>query len=163
MLNIQIKYQWKPYVRVGIPAQTVGERLEYLRQKHRKITPKIIVSDAKPKNSVLHKAFEWNNTRAADLYRLDQAKYILRSIVICTLPNGQKCAPTKMWVNIQNGAHKNKRENVHIYDAMNNPKLRRLVIKQALAELEQWRKRYEDYVELAEIFKMITLVRKRAA
>ena len=163
MSDIRIKYKWKPYSRVGVPAQTVGERLDYLRKKYKRLTPQIIVSDAKPKDSVLHKAFEWNNNKAADLYRVDQARYMMRSIVICTLPTGEKCKPTKMWISIRSEKDKNKREDIHIYDAMSNPKLRRIVLKQALDELQQWKRRYEDYVELAEIFQAIATTHRKIA
>jgi len=62
-------------------AQRYGERIEVIIEgQDGNITPDDVVSDAKDKASPLHDFFEWNNARAANLYRTDQARYLLRSI-----------------------------------------------------------------------------------
>ena len=46
-----------------------------------KITPYEVLEKAKDENSELHKCFEWNDSIAAEKYRLQQAGNILRMLV----------------------------------------------------------------------------------
>lgn len=47
-----------------------------------KITPAAVVEAARAKNSPLHRYFEWDNTKAAQLYREDQARALIRSVKV---------------------------------------------------------------------------------
>lgn len=63
-------------------AQVYGSEIaELMESKGGKLTPYEVLIEAKKKNSVLHRFFEWNNTKAAEEYRLSQARYLMRQIV----------------------------------------------------------------------------------
>jgi hypothetical protein len=47
-----------------------------------KCTPQALVDSARDAASVLHKYFEWDDAKAAEQYRLTQARYYMRSINI---------------------------------------------------------------------------------
>lgn len=47
-----------------------------------KLTPEAVVKAAKSSMSPLHSSFEWDNTRAGHLYRLQQAADLIRSMKI---------------------------------------------------------------------------------
>ena len=73
----------KYYARNGAPfknkcAQKYGERLEHIAKQNKgKIKPSAVVSDAKDKSSVLHNYFTWDNTEAAEKYRIQQARELI--------------------------------------------------------------------------------------
>lgn len=46
----------------------------------RRCTPQALVDEARDPKSPLHKYFEWDDARAAEQYRLTQARYYMRSI-----------------------------------------------------------------------------------
>lgn len=149
-------YQWKPGSRIKIPAQAAGERLDYLNKLHGKLTAEIIVKDATPKDSVLHPVFEWNNRVAAHQYRLEQARHLLRSIVVVN-PESEKPKPIRAFVVVAEEAEK---QEVYIptMKALQDENYRKQVLARALAELQALRRKYNDLVELAEVFTAIDKV-----
>src|SRR5689334_21906454 len=56
--------------------------LSHLIDDNGPLTPPIVVKAAKPKNAPLHEYFEWDNNKAADEFRLEQACRMLASIRI---------------------------------------------------------------------------------
>lgn len=46
------------------------------------LTTEAVVAEAEPPESPLHPAFEWNDAQAGHLYRLDQARHLIRALVI---------------------------------------------------------------------------------
>jgi hypothetical protein len=60
-------------------AQTALTKLEDRRGRLR---PPDVVKAARPKGSPLHGYFEWNDGRAAELFRLEQAKQIIRKVTL---------------------------------------------------------------------------------
>lgn len=60
-------------------AQEIGEYLETFGDQ---VTAEEIVEDASRKASPLHDLFQWDNTKAAHLYRMQQARNILGHIEI---------------------------------------------------------------------------------
>jgi len=66
-------------VHVTIVAQEITRIIE---TNGGEVSPVVVVKKAKPKSSPIHDCFEWDNSKAARLYRLEQAKYLLRSVTI---------------------------------------------------------------------------------
>jgi hypothetical protein len=63
--------------------------LKDIEDAHGKLTPELIVQSSKNKKSVLHSYFEWNNERAAEKWRLNQASRLLTQIEVTTINDGQ--------------------------------------------------------------------------
>lgn len=51
-----------------------------------RVTPKLVVDTARDKKSPLHPYFEWDDRKAGEVYRLDQARTLIRSVVITQEP-----------------------------------------------------------------------------
>lgn len=63
--------------------QSVGETLEQLRVAHGgQLTPVHVVDAARDKASALHGGFTWDDTLAAHLHRVDEARYLMRHITV---------------------------------------------------------------------------------
>jgi hypothetical protein len=53
------------------------------------ITPELVVESSKNKRSVLHNYFVWDDTKAANAYRLMQATHLLRRIEVKVINDGE--------------------------------------------------------------------------
>lgn len=74
------QYGWKYNVKAD--PQKVGTELEAIYEEHGKLTPPLIVEDARNTDRETHQLIEWDNTTAAESYRLEQARHIMRNIII---------------------------------------------------------------------------------
>lgn len=132
--------------------QVIGERLEALRKKHRgELTPEDVVADARPKSSPLHSFFEWSDTKAAEAYRLAQARGLIRSVVV-TYTNGlTKAVTARAFVHIDESQTPHYRSLPH---ALAQENTRRMVLQRAWREFQSWRHRYEEMKEFATLFEV---------
>lgn len=55
-------------------------RIRQLETPDGTITPQTVIDDAKDPASPLHEHFEWDDTKAAHAYRIDQARELIRSV-----------------------------------------------------------------------------------
>ena len=46
------------------------------------LTPELVVEDARPEESPLHAHFEWDDQLAGEQFRLEQARKLIRSVVV---------------------------------------------------------------------------------
>jgi hypothetical protein len=63
--------------------EAIRERLQMLAdQNNGRITPDIVVADAKKKTSPLHDQFEWDAKKAASQYWVYQARQLIKSVKV---------------------------------------------------------------------------------
>lgn len=67
-------------VKGGVDAQTVGDELERIRDKHDGITPQCVVDESAPAEAALHECFTWDDAEAANEFRKVEARSIVRSV-----------------------------------------------------------------------------------
>jgi hypothetical protein len=66
-----------------VPAHIVHDELETIRLGHEgKLRPPDVVEAARPKEAILHPLFEWDNSLAAEQYRLHQARNVIRQVEV---------------------------------------------------------------------------------
>lgn len=136
-----------------VDPNTVGNHLEMLREQcHGEITPKDIVDDARNDNSPLHPFFEWSDSKAAEQYRLQQARGLIRSVVAIYVSDKNPAVRTRAYVHIPEGETSHYRETGH---AMALPQTRDVVLRKAWSELQAWRKRYRDLKEFSQLFAIV--------
>lgn len=87
-------YQWKMDGLYSVPAQAAGEELERIYDERGKIDPADVVDESRPETAVLHPCFEWRDDVAADKYREEQARSLVRCIV--TVQESDGAAPVKV-------------------------------------------------------------------
>lgn len=69
---------------LDIPA--VQDKLLSIKRLNHKVTPGAVVKAAKPPSSPLHPAFEWNDSTAANNYRLHQAASLIKTVHVSSPP-----------------------------------------------------------------------------
>jgi hypothetical protein len=154
-------YRFKKARRIkGVSAQKAGERIAELRERFGGgITPTQIVDEARRKTSPIHNAFEWSDTKAAEAYRLVQARMLIGAIVIVrdgSEPDEPKIIQANVSVNTESG-----RKYVSIQRAMSEAQLREQVLDEAYEDLQDWRKRYNSLKEFASVFDAIDYLPNR--
>jgi hypothetical protein len=82
--------------RTGMTAERMAGELERIWEKNgQRLRPENVVEEARPPDSVLHDEFIWDDTEAANLYRLGQA----RSLIKCTFFT-DKAGPIPEYVHV---------------------------------------------------------------
>lgn len=66
-----------------------GQELFRIRQKYKQLTPEAVVNEARKKDNPLHDYFIWDDRKAAEEFRKEQAREIIRFLRI-EVPGGKK-------------------------------------------------------------------------
>lgn len=139
-------------------AKAVGEHLELLRKKCKgELTPEDVVNDARHDNSPLHSYFEWDDSEAAQHYRLQQARGLIRAVVAVYVSDDKPAVRQRAYVHVPEPDAPHYRESGH---AMSVSKTRKMVLQRAWRELQSWRQRYRDLQEFADLFEVVDEVEK---
>lgn len=134
-------------------AKLVGEHIEMLRQKFKgELTPEDVLADARHDNSPLHSFFEWDNSAAAEQHRLGQARGLIRAVVAVYTRDDKPAIRQRAYIHVPEGRTSHYREASH---AMSQRSTREAILKQALAELQQWKRKYKDLQEFAALIDII--------
>lgn len=142
-------YQWKNGSTCKVDAQIAGEELERIRTRHNgRLDAKDVVEASRDPAAPLHDHFEWSDKKAASAYRVEQAKYVIRSVevVVSEEPDAR---PVRAFVSV---VQEQDRSYTSVSHALSDADLRRQVLTKALQELDAWRERYAELVELANVF-----------
>ena len=159
-------YSWIPGSRFGKNQDptVIGTELERLIDNNdQRLIPEKVVETAQNPMSPLHPLFEWDDAKAAQAHRIEQARHLLRSVQVTIITNKGQEITTRMTVT----SERHKQPGKHYYStteyALSNEELRAQVLKQALLELAAFRRRYAELSELAQVFHIIQKVTRRAA
>ena len=109
------------------------------------VTPEEVLEKAKDKNSELHKCFEWDDSIAAQKYRLQQARAIIVNLVYA--PRTEDEHPVRCF-QITTEKH-TYRPTTQVLVQEDEYKA---LLKRAKAELEAFKRKYHTLTELEAIF-----------
>ena len=133
-------------------AARYGSRITHLAEENGFITPRLVVDDARNPASPLHDYFDWNNKEAAEKWRIEQAKYLIRTISITVID--EKRPEIRQFYSITSTPEMDTEE-PQVYVTLNtiltDKEKRQEVIAYALRELRGWTERYRQYSELHEL------------
>ena len=130
-------YKFRNGYSLPVDAQTVGDRLTSIKdQLGRVYTPADVVADAKPWASPLHPCFEWNNRKAADLWREDQARHVIRSVeTVETSDDGTETRRPAFVSVCDRSQPRNESAYMAIADVLDDDTLRRRVLNDVTSQL----------------------------
>lgn len=131
-------------------AKIYGEHiLRMMKEKSIKsVTAREVLEDAKDETTPYHDHFDWDDTSAAEQFRLSQARQLIASIVEVKIIREEE-VPIRVFVNVIGSD--GERAYFPMEYAMARPKLANQVIANALKEVKNWSIRYKEYQELARI------------
>lgn len=123
-------------------AQQLGRILEGLGESP---TPKQLVDAARSKSSPIHGLFEWDNTVAAERWRLSQARNHINHLEIVIVCDGER-QHTKAYHSVVIATDDSAdRCYASAVSVRRSSDLSKQVIATATEELAYWRKRYDEY------------------
>ncbi len=123
--------------------QKIGVALTKISDAHKgKLLPKMVVDEARAPNHVLHRHFEWNNEVAAEAYRLDQARALIRCI---DMVDDEDERPKPAFLSIADKAGTSYRT---VGEVLASSDLQMLALKQAERDFEAHEKRLRAFSDL---------------
>jgi hypothetical protein len=130
---------------------SLREELESIYQRRGKLTPALVVAEARNPNHPLHSRFLWNDSLAAEAYRLGQAQTLIRSVRIRYVSSAEDAMsqPVRAFTSVKN------EEGVHVYEptlaVVADPLRAQMVLNDMRREWRAMRARYENYREFWEL------------
>ena len=153
------KRRWRNGTRLKADPIKVADEAERLETDGVVLPEALFAYAQKHKRSELHKCFTWDKNKAAKDRNLDEARYVLRSLVIIVeYTSVGKEHP----VQIEYMKYSNLRADtpgrgpyIATGKVMRDPVMRQVFLQDAIRRLKQWRDRYQGLVELSHIYEII--------
>jgi hypothetical protein len=135
--------------------QEVYQELENIRKATGGfLRPADIVEHARDENSALHSHFTWDDSEAAEKYRLAEARALIR---VCVQVSEQTSEKVRAFVSLSTDRHKDGgyRSTVEVLD---DEVLMDVLLKDAIAEVAAFKRKLERYRELTELNGLVEAV-----
>lgn len=155
------EYAWRKHGVAGCSAQTMGEMIESIEKKDGSVTKKSLLDASRPEESPTHNAFDWDDSSAAEKYRLSQAGFFINNICVKVVSDDTKPVEKHVaFVNVVEGKH-NTAQYKSVRTAYSNKVEKANVLKNALMELKAFQDKYNRLEELTEVFDAINDFERR--
>lgn len=120
-------------------------------QELEEVTPENVLEYASDESSELHKCFEWNDSIAANKYRLQQARSVIQYLVVTDEKKERE--PVRVF---QITSQPNVYQTTRFF--LEQPDEYEALLKRAKEELAAFKKRYRSLTELEAVFEAIDLL-----
>ena len=127
---------------------TVYEELLLIEERDGTLKPEAVVKYAKNKKTALHSKFNWDDSSAAEHWRLEQARGIIR-VTVTVLPNQDM--PVRAFVSLRDDRNVNIGYR-NITSVLSDEELRRQLLNDALSEMQVFKRKYAQLKELESVF-----------
>jgi hypothetical protein len=117
----------------GIPAETLQDALTRIYAREGSLRASAVLEDSRPEDAPLHPAFEWDDAAAAEQYRLDQARSLIRSVTV-VMPDGDR---VQQWIHVPNVSTNREGEYHPPEVIVAKPDLYALAVGEASARVQQ--------------------------
>ena len=126
------------------------EEMKRIARKHRGLLrASDIVEEARPVKNPLHSAFEWNDTEAAERYRIWQARQLI-AVSVEYLENVRTEEPVRVFASLKsdrkNGGYR------AVADLLSDDEMREQLLQDALEDMIFFRRKYRQLEELSAVF-----------
>ena len=163
------KYAWRSGYSYRVPAATVGGVLEKIEREQGKVDAETFLDYSRDEKTETHGMFEWNDSIAAERFRLGQARKIINQLEVCVvyeeavpvemqveLNEAQRSRPTvSAYVNVNKRAPGARAIYMNVESAMSDSETRKQVLENAMQELKAFKQKYRQLKELSDVFRAI--------
>jgi len=162
-------YKFREGSRLSGDAQAVGKELETVQLHSKGLTAHTVLAWARSSHSVLHRYIEWDDAKAAEAHRIEQAGHLIRSVVVLIEPEpsspqqvelstvapapAKPAATVRAFVPVHTAA--GDRVYLSTSEALADTEYRRQVLKQAHHDLDAVARKYRELQELAQVVRAI--------
>lgn len=166
------KYSWKSGWNPSVKPDVVGKVFEEIEERDGEVTSQSLLDASRSEDSPTHGLFEWNDSVAAEKFRLSQSHRIISQlqvdVIVTEVPSdkpseveitAENVLKSPAYVNVNPvgrfGVKNTKGSFVSVQKAMSDDDMRKIVLRNALSELNVFKNRYALYKELAGVFEAI--------
>lgn len=125
---------------------SLRDELQAVYDQHRKLTPALVVDEARPEEHPLHGRFEWDDSVAGEAWRRQQAHELIRSVKV-VYREADESGPQQH----VRAFHAVRSAAGHVYEpvekVVEDPFTTKLVLSDMEREWRTLRSRYENFAE----------------
>jgi hypothetical protein len=143
------------------PSDAAKQALADISERNGHISPALVVKAAKSITNPLHDYFKWDDAEAGNLFRLAQARLLIREVKLDIVRRDDK----KREISIETSrayvsppSIRGGQSYLKLSDAMDNPVLRDEMLERAKRELKALKDRYKQLDELASVWDAVELI-----
>ncbi len=137
---------------------TIQEELDAVRKMHKGILyPKDVVEAARSKTSAMHKEFEWDDTEAAQKWRIEQARKLIR-IFVEVVDDGRNHKSSRVFVALRSENNSGGGYRL-MADVLSDEELRKQLLLDAYNDMQSFAQKYASLKELTGVFRAIRRVK----
>ena len=178
------KYSWRGGWTPKISAEIVGAVFEEIEERDGEVTSKAFLDASRDEQSPTHSLFEWDDSIAAERWRMRQSQGIIGQLQIEVVIEETEDSVTDVELHVEEMPEENIRRvpayvntnpygrfgaskatttgsYVNLESAMSDEDKRKVVLENVLNELSVYQRKYFMYKELSEIFDAIDSVKEK--
>lgn len=144
----------------------IYKELYRIKTKHKRLDQELVLEAARSPRSKLHRFFEWDDTAAANKWRLRQAADLIRSVKIeVTNKKTKQTRAVRVFVSVpeesgsQGGGTKRSYEMID--DVMNDPRTRQQYLRGFIVRMEQLQADFSFLKEAEPVFRELTKLKRK--
>jgi hypothetical protein len=159
------RFVWAAGAQVRLAAEVFGARYAALAAQHGEVTAQHVVDDAAPRHSPLHAAFEWDNRKAGEAWRLAQAGHLLRALRVVDDAVDRLNRPQRYLIAVRPAEARPVRWKAYVplREALEDPERRVEVFQRALRELAAFEAKYRELQELDAVWTAVRQLQLEAS
>lgn len=143
------QYSWNDDYKLSIDPNIVGGVLEKLEEEKGKVTADDFLDFSRPEDSPTHSIFEWDDTKAAELWRHQQSRTTINALRIEYTNTNSEQVKVSAFIRTNPTGSRTAYENIH--SALTEKEKREIVLKRIQAELDSFIIRNRHIEELADM------------
>lgn len=143
------KYEWWDGYNRSVDANVVGAVVENIEQTNGNVTKEAFLEVSRPDDSPTHELFEWDDSVAAEAYRLDQSRKIINSLRVVYMDNGGEEKKVSAFIRTSEKEQKPVYENIE--SALKDDCKREIILNRIRGELDAFIVRNQHIEELADL------------
>lgn len=145
--SVKKKYQWCDDFHKSVDPDVVGAVLEDIEHSDGEVTPAAFLDRSRAEDSPTHSLFEWNDSKAAEKYRIEQSRQVIKSLRVIYVDHSGEKVPVRAFVRASNNASVYE----NIYDALSDEVKKEIILKRLQDEVDSLILRNKHITELADI------------
>lgn len=130
----------------GVTADEAAAELDRIRQKNGVLKPEIVIDESRDENAVLHRCFQWDNEKAAELWRREQARKLIGNITCVVIAESVESS-VRAFVCVET-SNNSAQSYIPITEAIVDDTAYQDLLRQARADMDSFIKKYTQITEL---------------
>lgn len=138
----------------GTDPEVLAEMKALANENGGLLKPEKLLEAARNEDSPLHSKFTWDDSIAAERYRMIQARFMI-SVSVQYIPRGNKVIPTKVFVSLSTDRYVGKHETNGyrmLTDVLQNNDMKNQMLADSLDQMTSFQTRYKNLQELKDVF-----------